>query len=59
MEQEQDINGLAFHLADVCGAKWERLGPREQAIYRAGAKAGVAAVRLIFEAETEGVKHVG
>lgn len=58
-ESDKDINGLAFHLADVCGARWERLGPREQAIYRAAAKAGVAAARLIFEAEVEGVQHVG
>lgn len=57
--EDKDINGLAFHLADVCGARWERLGPREQAIYRAAAKAGVAAARLIFEAEVEGVQHVG
>jgi len=57
--EDKDINGLAFHLADVCGARWERLGPREQAIYRAAAKACVAAARLIFEAEVEGVQHVG
>lgn len=58
MEQQQDIEGLAFHVADVLGAKWERLGPRERAIYRVGAKAALAAVRLVFEAETEGVRHV-
>ena len=56
---ERDINGLAFHVADVMGARWERLGSREQAIYRVGAKAALAAVRLVFEAETEGVRHVG
>ena len=58
MEQEQDIEGLAFHVADVLGARWELMGARERAIYRVGAKAALAAVRLVFEAETEGVRRV-
>jgi len=53
-----DLNGLAFHIADVLGVRWETIGPREQAIYRSGAKAALAAVRLIVELETEGVPRV-
>lgn len=54
----RDVDGLALHLADCFGQRWEHLNAETRAIYAAGARVALATVQILFEIETEGVARV-